>query len=155
MGFVSVLLGVSLAFGNSSTKTDKGFFEKAAKSGMKEVAVSEAAMPNLTNPAVKDFAQKMVSEHGEKNQALSALAATKGVTLPTLEPRVAQKWAKNMRNADKDYIDEMVDDHEKAVDLFKKGTKSDDPDVAAFAMKTLPSLEQHLMMAKDLQKSLR
>ena len=41
-----------------------------------------------------------------------------------------------------------------AVKLFEKASKSDDAEVAAWAQKTLPTLQHHLMMAKDLKKTL-
>jgi len=47
----------------------------------------------------------------------------------------------------------MVADHLGAVKLFENASKSDDPDIAAFAQKTLPTLQHHLMMAQDLAKT--
>lgn len=134
--------------------TDTGFIEKAAKAGMKEVAIAQAALPNLTHPSVRDFAQTMIKDHGAANEELSTLALRKGVTLPSLDGKVSEKWAKNRKNADKDFMKAMVDDHQEVVSLFKKGSKSDDAEVAVFANKTLPKLEHHLIMAKDLEKSL-
>jgi putative membrane protein len=49
---------------------------------------------------------------------------------------------------------EMVSDHKDAVDLFEKASKSDDPDIAAFASKTLPKLQAHLQHAKQLESAL-
>ena len=45
-----------------------------------------------------------------------------------------------------------VNDHRKAVSAFTKASKSSDPDVKAFADKTLPVLKDHLQRAEDLQK---
>lgn len=147
----------STAMATDSTKLshhDKAFFEKAAKAGMKEVEVSQAVQDRLMNPQVKDFAQTMVTDHTAVNNELSALAARKGVTLPAADSKVAEKWGKKDKGVDKDYIGEMVDDHEDAVKLFEHASKSNDADIAAFAQKTLPALQHHLMMAKDLKKSL-
>src|SRR4051812_29210315 len=98
---------------------DRQFFEKAAKSGMKEVSVSEAVQPKLTTPAAKDFAQMMTSDHTKANEELQALAASKGVTLPAADPKPAQKWAKKDKDKDldEDYLEEMVSDHKDAVEL--------------------------------------
>ena len=49
----------------------------------------------------------------------------------------------------------MKSDHEDAVKLFEKASKSDDLEVAAFAQKTLPALLHHLEMAKDLKKTVK
>jgi putative membrane protein len=50
---------------------------------------------------------------------------------------------------------EMVKDHEKDVAEFRAESKSAaNPDVKAFATRTLPVLEGHLKMAQDVQKKL-
>lgn len=131
------------------SRSDRKFLEAAAKSGVKEVAVSEAVLPSLTTPAAQEFARMMVKDHTLANDELKALAANKAVELPPETTDVAKKWTdKNKDDIDEAYLKEMVSDHKAAVDLFEKGTKADDPDVAAFAQKTLPTLRQHLEMAK-------
>lgn len=132
---------------------DRNFFEKAAKSGMKEVAVSKATMDRLMNPQVKQFAQMMVGDHSKANAELMALAQKKGVVLPPKEDmKLMNEWSKKTDEIDEDYMEEMVDDHEEAVELFEDASKSDDAEIAAFANKQLPTLRQHLTMAKDLKK---
>lgn len=139
--------------GDSKLKhSDRAFFEKAAKAGMKEVEVSQGTLDHLANPQVKSFAQMMVTDHSTANTELLALAARKGVTLPAKEMKYEEKWSKKTKDVDEDYMKEMVDDHEDAVKLFEKAAKSDDPEIAAFAQKTLPTLEHHLTMARDLRK---
>jgi putative membrane protein len=139
------------AEGNLS-RDDRNFFEKAAKSGMKEVSVSNSVMDRLSNTQVKQFAQMMVSDHTGANAELMALASSKGVTLPVQETKFAEKWSKKSDEVDEDYMEEMVSDHEEAVKLFEKASKSKDPEIAAFAAKTLPKLQQHLTAAKNLEK---
>ena len=134
---------------------DKTFFEKAAMSGMKEVSVSQSVLNNLTNPEVRAFAQMMVSDHSNANAELMMLASSKGVSLPAKDTtKLSEKWSKKTGNLDKDYIEEMVSDHKDSVDLFEKGSRSQDAEVSAFAQKTLPKLQHHLEMAKDLEKKL-
>ena len=135
--------------------SDRSFLEKAAKSGMKEVDVSQAVVGRLTNPQVRDFAQMMVNDHTSANSELMALAARRGVTLPADKPKYADKWSRKGGDLDEDYIGEMKDDHEDAVKLFEKAAKSNDPEIAAFAQKTLPTLEHHLELAKQLKKSVK
>jgi len=51
------------------------------------------------------------------------------------------------------YHSDQEDAHEDAVDLFKRyGKDGDDADLKAWAEKTRPALEHHLMMAKDMNK---
>jgi len=154
---LSVALAATLACAMQASpelsRSDRNFFEKAAKSGMKEVSVAEAVLPNLTSPGIREFAQMMSADHAKANEELKALAMKKGVTLPAPDSKPMQKWAKNNKDTDDEYIAEMVDDHKEAVDLFEKAAKSDDADIAAFAQKTLPTLRHHLEMAKMQKKA--
>ena len=135
--------------------SDRNFIEKAAKSGMKDVSVSQTAMDRLMNPKVKEFAQMMVMNHSAVNTELMALASAKGVVLPPQDMKQDEKWSKKNKGVDKDYMDEMVSNHKDSVELFEKAAKSDDAEIAAFASKTLPKLQQHHLMAKDLQKAVK
>ena len=50
---------------------------------------------------------------------------------------------------DKAYMKQMVKDHEAAVKLFsRQADRDDDADAKAFAAKTLPTLQNHLQMAR-------
>lgn len=149
----AVLCLASIAHAADLSRSDRTFFEKAAKSGMKEVMVSEAALLHLTSASVKEFAQMMITHHTKANEELRSLALAKGVTLPPKEDKVAKKWRENTKDVDDEYLKEMVDDHEDAIDLFEDASKSADSDIAAFAQKTLPTLRSHLEIAKAHKKS--
>jgi len=135
--------------------SDRTFLEKAAKSGRKEVEISEAVVSRLADPQIKAVAQSMVSDHAAVNTELMALAARKGVSLQPEKDslKAGEKWAKKTKDLDDDYLKEMKDDHEEAVKLFEKALKSDDADIAAFARKTLPALQHHLMTVKQIKKA--
>ena len=142
------------AYADALKHSDQSFIEKAAKSGMEEVAISQVAVARSTNPQVKEFAQMMVSDHGGANSELTSLASTKGVTLP-MDKTDIEKWSKrSAKDFDQEYIDKMVSDHKDAVSLFEKESKSTagDPDLKAFALKTLPTLQAHLDKAKALKE---
>jgi len=50
----------------------------------------------------------------------------------------------------------MLSDHRKDVSEFKKvADKSKDGDLKAFAGKTLPTLQEHLTMAQNLNESVK
>jgi len=133
-------------------RSDKNFFEKAAKAGQKEVDISQQALVHLTAPDVRNYAQMMVTDHTKANEELKALAAQKGVVLPADDYKAAQKWAKNDKDVDDEYLATMKDEHKNAIDLFEKAAKSGDADIAAFAQRTLPTLRHHLEAVKQLKK---
>lgn len=133
--------------------SDRAFLEKAAKAGRKTVEVSEAVAGRITDPQVKALAQMVIADHTAVNTELLSLAARKGVTLSPDNMKAGEKWSKKTKDLDDDYLKEMKDNHEDAVKLFEKALKSDDPDIAAFARKTLPALEHHLSMVKEVKKA--
>jgi putative membrane protein len=57
---------------------------------------------------------------------------------------------------DRAYMKEMLSDHKKDVSEFRKQAKSaKDPDVKAFASRTLPTLEEHLHLAQRTDKEVK
>jgi putative membrane protein len=135
--------------GTSLSSADKAFMKDAAKGGMMEVAMGHVAEQNTSNPEVKKFGARMVTDHGKANSELKAIAAKKGVELPAAKD--AGKW-----KSDKDYMDAMVKDHEKDLSDFEKEAKNgSDPDVKGFAEKTSAVVRKHLEMAKEIQGKLK
>lgn len=137
------------------------FFMKAAKGGMMEVAAGKTAQTNAASTEVKNFGSKMVSDHTRANNELTALAATKNVTLPAVlegdhREHLDELGKKSGNEFDKAYMDMMVNDHDKTVEMFEDAANnSKDADVKAFAAKTLPTLREHQQMAKDLNAKVK
>lgn len=138
-------------------KSDAEFFQKAAMSGMTEIAAAKIAMTKSSDPQIKAFAQKMVKDHGRADTKLKALAMKKGVTLPTAIDSDHQdkldelNKAKSGKEFDDQYSDMMSSAHDDAVDLFTDTAKdSKDADVKMFATETLPTLRVHKTMADKL-----
>jgi putative membrane protein len=146
---------------SSLDPADKDFVMKAAQAGIAEVMVGQMASTKGTSPDVKNFGNRMVSDHGKANDELKQLAQNKGLALPSdTDPEhksAADKLsAANGKDFDKQYMSNMVDDHEKAVKDFEKASKdAKDPDLKAWASKTLPTLQDHLKMAKDTKAKLK
>ncbi|MEA2569594.1 MAG: putative rane protein [Acidobacteriota bacterium] len=136
------------------SEDEKQFVMKAAKGGMAEVAGGQTASTRATNPDVKAFGSQMVTDHSKANDELKTLATTKGVALPTAidgeyKKSLAGIAKKTGTDFDKAYMKDMVEDHEKDVKEFENAAKnSTDPDLKAWAAKTLPTLRHHLEMAK-------
>jgi putative membrane protein len=143
---------------NSMTATsDADFVNEAAMGGMAEVELGKLASTKGANAEVKKFGQMMVTDHSKANDGLKALAAKKGWKLPTALDSSHQSTLEGLRNRvgadfDSAYVDDMVDDHEKDVKAFEdKAKNATDPDLKAFAEKTLPTLKKHLDAIKAIQ----
>lgn len=141
--------------GSALKRADQNFLEKASMTGMKEVAVSRAALPNLKNPEIRAFAERMVSDHTHGNMEMMALIASKGAMLPdkaSKDMKLDAKWSKASDDLDEDYMEMMVADHKKAVELHEEASRSSDSEIAAHAQKMLPTLRDHLAEAQRLEK---
>lgn len=140
----------------ASMNPDHTFVMKAAQGGMAEVKLGNLAKKNGGSEAVKDFGNKMATDHSKANDELRQLAQKKGITLPgnvnAKDKRTSKMLAgKQGAGFDKAYIQDMVKDHEMDVAEFRKeAEQGKDPEVKAWAQKTLPVLEQHLAHAKEV-----
>ncbi len=147
---------------NSSTApvSDKQFIADVAKGNRAEVELGRMVAAKAQDPDVKHFAQMMVKDHTKALNELEKLAHSKNVTLPndlpddakSLEGKLANETGKQL---EKDYMDSMVQDHQKDVKEFQEASQNvQDPDVKEWAGKTLPTLQKHLEIAQQVDSKL-
>jgi len=135
--------------------SDQTFVMKAAHGGMAEVKLGTLATQKAANADVKAFGQQMVDDHSKANDELKQLASTKGITLPTdidAKDQATYDRLSKLSGAefDRAYMNHMVSDHRTDVSEFRRESQhGSDPDVKAWAAKTLPTLEHHLQMAES------
>jgi len=140
---------------NSLSSSDRTFIEKAAQGGLAEVELGKLAAQKAENAQVKQFGQQMTDDHSKANAKLEQIAANKGVTLPkSMDASSRREYDKLEKLSgaafDREYMKTMVSDHEKDVKSFQSEEKSaKDADVKNFAETTLPTLEEHLKLAKS------
>ncbi len=145
---------------DSVSHRDKKFVETAAETGTAEVLAADLAIKKTANEEVKAFAIAMQADHTKANEALDQIAVTKNIALPTDRTHHDNKMLDKLSKLegvefDKAYINDQVNAHEDAVNLFQKeADKGEDNDVKAFAAATLPTLQHHLEMVKDIQAKL-
>ena len=161
--FAAIALALACGAGAADKKSDEGkvsrgdknFIAKAMKDGATEVELGKLAAQNAQNDDVKKFGQRMTDDHSKAGDELQAIASKLGYTPKNAGPDKGdvKKFSKLKADKfDKEYANHMVKDHEKAVKLFKKeAEKGESGELKQFASKTLPTLEEHLKMAKDLQ----
>ncbi len=153
VGF-SMVLGLASMQAMAATSDD--FVDAATEAGIAEVVTGKLAQEKSQNAEIKTFAQQMVTDHTQANQKLGDIARKLDISVPD-EAAMTDKVKKMIlewrdESFDKAYLNNQVDAHEKAVELFKKeAASSDKAELKAFASETLPKLEQHLEQAKALQ----
>ena len=135
---------------------DRDFLGKAATDGVTEVELGRIATARAARPSVRSFGERMVVDHGRNNAELAALAQSKGVALPrSVGP--SQQTMLDRLNAlsgadfDRTYMSEMVRDHNEDIALFERAAEvSADPEIKAWAARSLPMLRQHLALARQV-----
>lgn len=177
--------GAAAAQPESRTTADASFIRQAAEGGIKEVDAGTLAQSRAADSNVKAFAERMVQDHSKANDELMTLAKSKGVMLPpSNRPATTTTDAARPTGAtgtggapsasgtsgqaaggalaalqgaefDRAYMTQMVQDHEKTVQLFEQEAKSgQDAEVKAWAAKQLPALREHLTQAKTVRDRL-
>jgi putative membrane protein len=137
---------------------DKKFVKDAALGGLTEVELGKLAAQKAASEQVKQFGQKMVDDHTKANDQLKEVASKENISIPdSLDSKHQSRIEKLSKlsgpDFDKAYVKDQVKDHEKDVSEFKsEADNGSDPNIKQFAASTLPTLQQHLSMAKDLNK---
>lgn len=146
---------------NAEPQSVEDFVKEAAIGGLMEVELGRYVEQNAANARVKNFGSMMVRDHSKANDELKSIASQKNIQLPA---SMDEKHMNNVNDLkkkkgaelDKDYMSDMVDDHEKDVDKFRKQSEDGkDPEIKAFATKTLPVLQTHLDSAKSIHDALK
>ena len=135
------------------SQKDVNFIQKAAGGGEQEVANGKMAEKQGKSADVKTIGARMVADHSKANKELTELANRKGLKFDTRGVR-----AQNIGSADFDrqYLKLLEMDHKNDIAEFQKEAKSgDDRDVKAWAVKTLPTLQEHLAMVEDAMRKVK
>ena len=140
---------------------DVAFIKNAAVAGKAEVQASRLALQKAVEPDVRSFARRMVDDHSKANAKLEQLARERGVRIPvdysvSRQSRINILKSASGREFDKEYERHFgVSAHEKAIELFRKeAEQGQDPQLKAFARKTLDTLQQHLQLARKMESGL-
>ena len=140
-------------------RTDRNFIIKAAEGGRDEVELGRLAQSKASSEEVKQFAKRMVEDHGNATKELMDLAANEGVKLDDKAPKknsMMERLSK-LQGAefDREYVKEMVKDHKKDVAEFRRmHSGAVDPNLKAWIDKTLPTLEDHLKQIEGIQSQI-
>ncbi|WP_321890398.1 DUF4142 domain-containing protein [Burkholderia cenocepacia] len=137
---------------------DAEFVDKAGMIGKVERQAGQLALDRSSNADVKAFARRMVDDHARIADELRHIGAQKGVPVQTrmlVDPEVTALRAKDGRAFDAAYVALAGPRaHETAVRLYETEAKEGrDPQLRAFAARTLPTLNAHLSAARQLAKT--
>jgi len=159
--FLAVLLvGVAAAPARADlSNADRSFLEQAASGGLAEVQTAQLAQQRSGSPQVKQFANRIVTDHTQANTELLQIAQDQNITLPehpsTKDGSVYRRLVGlNGTAFDQAYAQAEISDHQQDIALFRKEAQSgQDATLKNFAQKTLPMLVQHLQLAQSLSRN--
>jgi putative membrane protein len=172
---LALLFSATMAFGQQSTTTtrtmnqtnaapatmpaaDAQFAKKAAQADLAEVKMGKLAERNGTGATVKNFGQRMVTDHSAAQQKLESAAARANITLPTTLSPQQQATYDQLSNLhgtqfDRAYAKDMVQDHTKDIAAFQhEANDGRDTPIKNFASQTLPTLQEHLRLAHQMNQ---
>lgn len=140
---------------NNKQVDDKTFAMKAAQAGQMEVKMAQLAEQRASSAAVKQFAQTMITDHGKANKELAEIVGAQQNANQEIDRDHQQQMDRlaKLQGAefDREYLRQQSAAHEEAVQLFDTEARTgQDSRLKAFAAKYLPTIRDHLQMARQL-----
>jgi putative membrane protein len=138
------------------TSSEKEFMTNAARGSMLEVQMGRLAADKATSPEVKQFGERMVTDHGQLGQKLQQLASNLNLTpeqqlSPEQQNAVSRLQNLSGKAFDREYMKAMVADHVKDISEFQRiANQASNADIRQFASEALPMLQEHLKLAREI-----
>lgn len=142
------------------TSSEKEFMTNAARGGMLEVQLGRLASEKGSSPEVKQFGERMVTDHSQLGQRLQQMASNMNVTPeqqlgPEQQNTVSRLEKLSGKAFDREYMRAMVSDHAKDISEFERAAnQATNPDIRQFASEALPTLREHQRMAREIATKL-
>ena len=142
------------------TTSEKEFMANAARGNMLEVQLGNLAAQKASSNDVKQFGERMATDHGQIGQKLQQLASNLNVTPPQdLKPEqqtaVSRLEKLSGKAFDREFMREMVSDHTKDISEFERAaSQATNADIKQFVSEALPTLRDHLRMAREIAAKL-
>jgi putative membrane protein len=138
------------------TTSEKDFISHAARGSMEEVQLGRIAADKASSPEVKQFGERMVTDHSQLGQKLQQLASNLNLTpeqqlSPEQQSAVSRLQNLSGKAFDREYIKAMIADHTKDISEFQRmASQASNADIKQFASEALPTLQEHLSAAREI-----
>jgi putative membrane protein len=135
------------------------FVTEVANGNLNEIALGKMAEKNAKYDRIKAFAGKMIAAHTQAMDLLQKASYASGVTVPVSSSDTAQYAnlaGKKGPKFDRDYINEMINAHQKMSDMLDAARKNlKDTSLQRYATQMLPEVKGHLEEARNLLEYVR
>lgn len=146
---------------NYNTDQDNAEFIKSGIEGqLSEIMASGLVITNSNNHRLINFAKMMLDDHTNEGEGLKKLEADKKIegkdTVNSSHLQSIDSLSKKSGTAfDRSFLQFIIANHTKAVELYTNAAQSRDGDISKFAVKTLPVIKAHLDSANAILTSLK
>ncbi|MGY3212371.1 DUF4142 domain-containing protein [Mucilaginibacter sp. HD30] len=156
---VFVSLVTSCKKDNNYQMANQTFVTQASSSNMFEIEAGNLAVQKGVNADVKAYGNHMVTDHGTAATEMASMANQKGLTIPGAMMEKHQTKLNMLAGLsgeafDKQYAAMMLASHMETITLFQEASSNigvPDGDLRGFASAKLPTLNEHLEHAQQLQ----
>jgi putative membrane protein len=134
------------------------FLRAADQDSLTDIRLGTVAQKHAASDAVKKYGERAVRDHSSMNKELRVITSKNGIKLAEGLDQKHQELIKGLSELkgsefDRAYTKDMVSGHEKAIEQFEIEVKNGrDSDVQAWAQKWLPTLREHLKLARETVK---
>jgi putative membrane protein len=144
---------------NAGPAMDKAFVKKALEGNEAEIQMGQLALQKSNDDQVKQFAQRMVDDHGKMQEQLKPIAQQMGVKVPDGPSKGVTKKMDKMKGLsgdafDQAYIKDMVKDHKKDSSEFKQEAQSTtNPQLKQLATEGGQTIDSHLQQIQQIAQT--
>ena len=147
----------------AEVRADSAFILDVATDNIAEVRLGRLAADKAANASVKEFGQRMVTEHTNMQKQLLDIASKQGIRLYDELSRSGRADAERVKEEvdrleklrgaefDRNYMTLMIQNHQNAVSKFQsQGRFAQSAEVRNLVTASLPALQQHLSQARQI-----
>ncbi|REH00769.1 DUF4142 domain-containing protein [Flavobacterium aquicola] len=146
---------------NNEVKDDASFLTEATEINIKEIEIGKLAKQKAASTDIKKYAQMLIDDHTKALEELKAVANENTITLPAAISNEGKEDYDKLNEKsgvefDKEFIDMMVDGHEKAVDKMTEiSQKATNEDFKLWASRQTSTFLTHFEQAKKLKEKIK
>ena len=143
--------------GNVRETRQEDFVTDVLDMNAEEIAWLNAGINKGMDSELKSQAKKMLADHETLRNELKDYAQKNNIVIPDTDTSKVVNLADNSGSDwDEEWADEVGDDHEQLINRFERAERriKDDATLRNIITKTLPVLQSHLDVSRQLEKKL-
>jgi len=158
---ISFWFAAAVIFAVSTTAfadSPRRFLQNALEGDNSEIMLGRLAADKARSQRVREFGRVLSDDHSQAREDLLRLGTRLGVRRnrdisPEAKDERERLQSMDGREFDREFIEYMIRDHQKDIEEFREEAQERHGPVSEFASRQLPTLQKHLEMAMDLDRS--